>query len=241
MEILKTMAILLPLILFTSCGSGDFWDSVTLSSKKSEPVITQEVLSADGVKLISPFIDDSRDPRSLKQENYLLDQDHRLLIRIENFDQGRSKILSDEQYKVFFDIKLRGEKNSGTQLKLCPLNRNWMILATWFEAVPMPGGAWNEPGGDFNVNECIIGIAMDQYLAKTKVADNDQKKSPGIASHLIEQDRLVFDITQWVIAELKGSRRNLGWVLISTEGPQELAGDALVQDGPRVYWNQLAR
>jgi hypothetical protein len=48
-------------------------------------------------------------------------------------------------------------------LELCPLEKNWIMLATWLAAHPFgPGGIWQNAGGDYADDNCISAAAGDE-------------------------------------------------------------------------------
>ena len=109
-------------------------------------------------------------------------------------------------------------------IQLYPLEKNWMMLATW--DVPHPfGESWNTPGGDyFEVNSMPI--------------LTDEELDASLVEYDSEENSIFFDITEWLINDVRSLDRNYGWILV-TDMNIDIHGDRSSQNSPELRWREL--
>jgi len=173
----------------------------------------------DGVKLVSTSITDAQDPRTMTQETYAISSTSRLLIRLEDFLQKMDSVSLANNAPVSVILTL--DQASGAALaqanfQVCPLLKNWMMLATWRRAYPMGSdGNWSQAGGDYEPSACI---------SVKSVTGTD----------------VTFDVTPWFVNYIKGRSLNYGLVLISNTATSiTIKGDQDAYHAPRMEWNQI--
>src|ERR1700722_10925792 len=113
-----------------------------------------ESYNMDGTKLIVNGLRKQNDESTYNQDQYTLKADQRLLVRFETMDAH----VHDIKNSWNNEIHLRLVPTNGTDaetlknsVKLCPVVKNWMMLATWYNAHPFnKEGKWSNPGGDFD-------------------------------------------------------------------------------------------
>lgn len=212
-----------PLLLssmFSGCGAN-----LDFGRKIAEP----QTFSLDGVKWISPRIEDPADASTLTQSTYSISSEGRLLLRFESLKDKAGEISLGKERKVTLTLALDSGENlasARSSLRICPLVKNWMMLATWKKAYPQGrSGNWQTDGGDFDSANCVS--ALDSTTMQ-KVA---LKKSGS------SYETLTFDVTEWVVNELKGRARNFGFVLLSENGGTvKIRGDLDTAYSPRISW-----
>jgi len=170
----------------------------------------------DSVKLISPSISDANDPSCYMQDSYSISDSNRLLLRFEELSQDAPNVVTNGQ-TVQFTVTLENSsdsKHAATDLRLCYLTTDWMMLATWTKAHPFGGdqGSWSQPGGDYS--QCISPSGVD---------------SSGVAS---------FDVTTWFINDIQDRGTNDGFILMASDiHPIVIYGDKSMESSPRMLWN----
>jgi hypothetical protein len=205
---------LIAMIILNSCGEILDVDDADGS------VFTQEIRSLDGVKLISPDIASAQDASSFQEVRYTLSPRSRLLLRLENLGDLSGEVIISESKRMHFQLSpLATQDVDGLRagVKLCPLLKNWMMLATWNQAHPFPGGSgsWATPGGDFLESECL---------------------TAEIPSEDLPRENIYFDVSDWFGYYNQSRASNFGWVLIS-DAAIEIYGDNHVSKAPRLIWN----
>lgn len=203
----------LALILVASLGLAgcEEWTIGT-----SEPIVDQRrSLVLDGVKLIDADIGDGESPATYRQERYALSPTARLLLRLEGLDQHLEEIRTEASYRVELLVTPAPDTDltrAREALRLCPMARNWMMLASWRRAHPAARGRWSRDGGDFRETECVS--------ATVDAAANRA---------------LVFDITSWLVSYPRGRGVNYGFALVASE-PATVIGDLDGLDAPLMRW-----
>ncbi len=184
-----------------------------------DPVKGKEGLSQmrvlDGVKLISVDVDQADDPRCYGQRQYTVSESSRLLLRYEDLKSVLSKVRLDEPNQVEIQVSAQNEKEATTaqhHLKLCPLTLNWMMLATWRAAAPFGSYRWSVPGGDYDLEGCI--------LAQT-----------------VSKLQLRFNVTPWFIQYPKGRNINYGLILLADQ-EVTIIGEQSGADAPQILWKE---
>lgn len=204
------LTILGSLALLTACGKFPLGNQVD----------REKVM--DGVKLISPSIPNDTDASAMLQNDYVVSDQQRLLLRYEAFSASVSQVITSDQTRVNVTITLKDEKDSDVALKsmqLCPLNRDWMMAATWSWAVPAPGGRWTQAGGDFDPKGCL-------------------NAAPSVIAP-IDKALIIFDVTNWVKDYAYGRNQNYGLILIS-KAPIKIYGDGSAYQAPKLKWQEYA-
>ena len=173
----------------------------------------------DEVKVIAPDLRQNDDPGSLMLQKVELSPNRRLLFRYSGLRNHMSHVMTWDGKKIEVMIGVDTTQALPAQtepLLLCPLNRNWMLRATWSRAHPFGHqGEWAKSGGDFDPAACI------------KVGRVDQNK-------------LYFDVTTWFENGLKGLGKNFGFVLCSTT-PVTVLGNLSPNLPPRIEWVEQSR
>lgn len=178
---LSWVAVLIGMVLFTACGR----------LLGPSPVSTMQ-FSMDGVKLISPDLGSGQESQSFLNSRYALTSQSRLLVRLENLLDLVERVSVENGKKVWMHIATVASENAeaaAQSLELCPITRNWMMLANWSFAHPFSGGEWKNPGADFDAFSCQTGSVKEN----TRV--------------------IRFDITQWFVDYPRGRRENFGLIL----------------------------
>lgn len=199
---------LLILITITSCGE--------IFEEEADPYLSEQTRSLNGVKIINPAITDGSDNKTFTQSSYELGPSSRLLLRLESLAQEGQGVILDDTHRMEFSLRPSSYPDGvilEDELELCPLTKNWMMLATWNSAHPFPGGtgSWQSPGGDYTQSDC---------LTPTKVGDE-----------------LVFDVTNWFQYYSQSRGVNFGWILKS-HVVWEVYGDANMIHAPKLKWTK---
>lgn len=197
-------------VILVLSGCGEFYNS-------TQP----QLYSLDGVKLISPAIENEQDPATFNQDAYMLHGERRLLIRFESLKNHVSDIAVGAGKKVTVEIAVvdgTDPDQAIRKLTLYPLLKNWMMRATWKNAHPFGlKGLWDVPGGDYE----IAGAMVPSH--KTLTGSTNQILS--------------FDATQWFIDYPRGRKAFNGLILIANE-PITVAGDKSGSFSPRILFDK---
>lgn len=181
----------------------------------------REEFSIDGVKLIYPSMAKPDASDSFAQATYQIDANRRLLLRFESFSRKASEVVLTEKEGVEIQVGLLAGQDptqAVASLKLCPILKNWMMLATWDAAHPFhSSGRWSKPGGDYDVSECMSAQAK-----------------PKEGATVIP---LVFNVTSWFRNTVRGRGQDLGLVLIADRS-WEIAGDQSTSYSPRISYRK---
>jgi hypothetical protein len=196
-------------VIFTACGVAN------------QSGITHLQTPMDGVKLLSASITDPNDPRSMMQNQYPIASNSRLLIRLENLLEKVGEISLIDGDKVTVEITLLNAADAAaakTSFQVCPVLKNWMMLATWNRAYPMGSdGMWGQVGGDYDTDSCV----------STPVVGTNGKD-------------LTFDVTEWFMNYVRGRQINYGLMLFSTSStPIQIKGDTDGYSAPRISWTYV--
>ncbi len=183
-----------------------------------------QTYSLDGVKWISPDVNDGGNKATFTQSTYLISSSGRLLMRFENLGGKVGDISLGDNRKVEVQVTLDSGENAtaaATTLRLCPVTKNWMMLATWRTAYPMgTSGGWNKDGSDYETSECVTGTVSTPSAREAYTT-------------------LRFDVTNWIVNTVKGRGINYGLVLLSEdEFSVRVRGDADASYSPRITWIQ---
>jgi hypothetical protein len=209
----KFISVLL-LLTLVSCSEG--------SLPEEESRTSNQTFFANGVKLISPTIKDPQDERSYKEDEYTIRENSRLLVRLETMEENDTGVIIDDSNRMYFvitekDLSVDTDQKVSS-IKVCPLTKNWMILATWENAHPFPTSQrrWNRSGGDYREENCI---------------------SPSFDVAEANPNDLYFDVSNWYIYEVRSYQRNYGFV-IKSDFPLRIYGDNNYFFGPRYNWKK---
>ncbi|MBX3019467.1 MAG: hypothetical protein KF767_16390 [Bdellovibrionaceae bacterium] len=192
---------------------------------------TQVVRSAsDEVKLISADIRKSDDDRTLKAASYPVDERNRVLLRLSSLKPSSYQILDQQALLLKIETKDADLALAARPaLKLCPLTKNWMMLATWSKAHPYKGGGWGAAGGDFESSACLEPLPSNH----TSIAKDAE------ASFCQGDTRLCFDLKPWFETYVRERQTDFGLILINeSRTPLWILGDATLQ-GPSLFWRRL--
>jgi hypothetical protein len=158
---------------------------------------------------------------SFYQATYRVDSSRRLLLRFESFSRKASEVVLTEKDGVEIQIGLlagQDQDQAIASLKLCPILKNWMMLATWEMAHPFhSSGRWGNPGGDYDTSECMTAQAK-----------------PKEGATVIP---LVFNVTPWFRNTVRGRGQDLGLVLVADRA-WEIAGDQSTAYSPRISYRK---
>lgn len=197
-------------------------------AKKEDTLVIRS--SSDEVKLISPSIIKGEDPRSLKAAIYEISTTSRLLIRLSSLKPNSYNIV--DQQPLLLKLEVRNSAiaiRSRPLLKLCPLNKNWMMLATWSKAHPYKGGQWQNAGADFEPEACLEPLPQNH----ASIAASEE------AEYCQGENKICFDLKPWFMAYVRERQTDLGLVLIAaTDDPVAVMGDATLQ-GPSLFWRKM--
>jgi hypothetical protein len=213
----KKVSLLLFMLLLQSCGG-----SMGLGDDgESDGSYHEQKYYANGVKLISKNIDDPRDPKSMQQKEYTIGPNSRLLTRLEGMSERSGRAVVDGEKRMYMAVSSEEfVANKGTyegQLEICPITKNWMMLATWNKAHPFPtkGSKWSRAGGDLAQSDCVT----------ADVSYPDQ-----------QEDTLYFDISDWYIYYVRSRGRNFG-LMIKSSLDVKIYGDEDTIKAPRFIWS----
>lgn len=180
----------------------------------------QKVQAFDGVKLISEGEDNPLNESSLRQRTYQLHGRSILLVRYESLsDRGQYAMDSKPIYLKVHAVNAEGVSGVQNHLRVCPILKNWMMMATWKRAHPFPGGIWKEAGGDIAYDECV---SFDPQASTQSVTCG-------------KENAVCFDIREWYQSFVIEQGINYGVALISDESIV-IVGDDSASKGPRIQW-----
>lgn len=174
----------------------------------------------EGVKLIHKGEDDPYHTHTLR-DFYELDGETRLLLRLESF-KSWTDVVVHEGHQVWVQIAVTADSVTGKgvdTLRLCPLTKDWMMLATWYKAHPFSEtGKWESEGGDFDESSC---------MERANEAVNELNEPVPVVR---------FDATRWYKDYPRGRGQNLGFVLLS-EDKVKIHGEKSGSYSPRLLFN----
>lgn len=190
-----------------------------------------EYYMVDGVKNLRSDVQDGADPRSFREDQYLISPTSRLLLRFESLSSQASKIVISDSDDVWIRVIVAEGQSlelAQQQLKVCPVSKNWMMLATWKFAHPFgTSGFWRVEGGDYEGSGCVQ-------------AQFDPGKNPTVGVTPMDQRALYFRITRWYQDLVRGKNENRGHILMSEGSEVLVIGDNSASFGPRIQWSEIA-
>ncbi len=197
--------IILCVFLISACGY------------RFQPPIETMKLSMDAVKLIARGEERGDLDAFFNQDHYDISNERRLLLRFESLDAEVDKISVEGGKKVWVEINVYRDADIPIvleNLKLCPVTRSWMMLATWTHGHPFgKNGRWESEGGDYDLAGCLLGELKEG--------------SP---------HTLHFDATQWFINYPRARRENYGFLLIS-EKELSVQGEQAGTSAPKLAFD----
>lgn len=212
----KTLASLIAcsgIFLLSGCGDLKLGAGLNGGGEK------ETIMALDGVKYIAADIPDGRNKETYEQRNYTIRPDGRLLMRFESLNGVAKQIQATKpvQVRVFLADAASAEE-AREHLAICPIVRNWHMLASWNSAHPWKGGAWT-PGGDIELDDCV---SADPPTATSLCADSGT---------------LCFTVNSWFNNFVLQKNINYGVVLL-TRGDVgiRIHGDSSGSKAPRIYW-----
>jgi hypothetical protein len=198
-------------VLLTACALEDLRGTAS-----------PQLYSMDGVKLVGDGIEDMQDPATFGQASYPISPSRHLLLRFESFRDKWDSIDTSPGKKVQVQLAVLDSGQLGSavnSLRLCPVTRNWMMLATWRLAHPFgQDGKWAQLGGDYDGAGCVQGMLPSTPDGKS----------------------ILFDMTQWFTNYPRARGLNYGLILIS-DSPTAVAGETSGSYSPRILFDQFPK
>lgn len=192
-------------VLITGCGSY---------GNRDVSVTTQHAM--DGVKRIYPGVK-TNDPASYGQSTYLIHSTSHLLLRFESLSQYANRIdtNSGKKIELLLSVPTAAEQaNAITSVRVCPINKSWMMLATWELAHPFGAGdPWETPGGDYEFSACVSGTTDGET-------------------------NLRFDVRQWYINYPQAQGFNHG-LLVLSDKEVRIIGEKSASLSPRLIFDEI--
>lgn len=222
---MKTLLMIALLLSLTGCNQALSLGDPNVKEQ------TQVVRSAsDEVKLISADIRKAEDKRTLKAPTYPVDARNRVLMRLSSLKPSSYQILDQQALLLKIETKSQAVAVAARPaLKICPLIKNWMMLATWSKAHPYKGGAWTQVGGDYESSACLEPLPANHASIQTDAE----------AAFCQGDTRICFDLKPWFEAYVRERKTDFGLILVNDGGtPVEILGDATLQ-GPSLFWRRL--
>ena len=184
----------------------------------------------DGVKAIRPDITIGEDDRSYLQSKYDLSPSSRLLIRFESLASYSAKIYLSDGHDIWMRVVMTRPEDVDTairDLRLCPLTRNWVMIATWRFAHPFDkSGKWGAEGGDYDNPSCVSAIKDPG----TKLPDE---------TTVYDGYAVYFKVTRWYKDFVVGRSQNLGHLLMNAGSTSlTIFGDTSASYSPRIQWSE---
>lgn len=198
--------------------------------------------ASTSIKWINENISRHDDPRSFGQEVYQIDSQSRLLIKADDLSKDKYSWNVDDKFKMIFRVYLQDNEMNLADLeevRLCPVQKDWMIYATWLKAHPFQGGMWSQPGGDFSLDSCLYVSAYNSETDLHAAPDgyifpDPYNFSPDVGTRT--DGLLQFDVTQWFLNGPFAGIKNKGFVLISGKDQIVFAERAGLQ--PSFVWSE---
>lgn len=172
----------------------------------------QIMYAIDAVKLISPDITTGDHPRTYAQSSYALSPSRRILLRREDLLSFENSI--DTSKKIAVELSF-AETISDPRVRLCPVTRSWMMLATWTVAHPFgTSGKWQSVGGDWDAQGCVEG--KDGKDGKT----------------------VTFDMTSWFVLQVRARSTNHG-LIVCSDDELSLIGETAATGYPKLLFSRF--
>lgn len=208
------------LILIVSCEISSTGSNQTY---EPEPTLYEEKQYANSIKYISTGISDPRSEATFAQEEYLLNDNNRLLVRLSKMGNRTARAVVNDENKMFFAISseafVTDKASYADTIEVCPITKNWMMLATWSQAHSLPGASarWRSKGGDYSQRDCVK--ADISYVGG-------------------EVDALYFDMTNWFLYYVQSRSKNFGLIIKSSTDVVIYGDDDSIRN-PRFIWQTL--
>lgn len=179
----------------------------------------------DVIKVIYPGDESASIDSTTYQELYELKTNRRLLLRFDSYEAIAPRINLNQDDAVRMLVRVVENKSTphrpGTySIKVCALEKDWMLAANWISAHPFGDADWN--GGSFSNGFCALPEKVDRWAY------------------------IWFNLTQ-VLRDLKNSGINhYGWILIyennisssyiSIRGEKNQVGSEKDWTSPKLIW-----
>lgn len=161
------------------------------------PFSVENSFSFDGVKLIAKEIEDGTHESTFSQKHYIVNYDRRLLMRFESLSAHEKEVDASKPVKLVIGIYGDQRASDVGYLTVCPIERDWMMLATWRNAHPFGlEGKWQIDGGDYENTGCVTGVIGSDY---------PERKAATVE----------FDVSRWFLDYPRGKQINYGLILLS--------------------------
>lgn len=201
-------------MVLVSCGEGELF-----GPSREQLVVTERALQE--VKLIGPSITNGKDPSTFTQNTYKVTSSKRVLLRLHTLKEVAQRIIIDDDHRAYLKIQISDKNfdinNYINDMKICPLTKNWLILATWKKALLFgTSSTWSQAGGDYNDSECLYPISEVTQTENT----------------------LTYDVSDWFEYYYLSLKKNYGWVFISDK-TAIIYGDNHQTKSPRLSWNEV--
>lgn len=189
-----------------------------------EPVRKKSYEATSNMKFINSSIVSPKDPSSYGQDSYLLGVESRLLLKSDDLIDKTNNVNIDSKFKMALSMYVGRNDLTDEELsaiKLCPLEKNWMVLATWARSHPFQGGEWAKAGGDFNDSACV---AVAAYNEDSDILDpiveppSDLVTAPIVSDFSTRgssQTKIQFDITDWFLNGPFAGYENTGFIIVT--------------------------
>jgi hypothetical protein len=168
----------------------------------------------DLVKAIAPEISDPLDPSTFQQSTYPVSNTHRLLLKYQKTNSGVERPGYQRRVELWLSPTQDVVGAQGA-LKVCPLSKNWMMVATWNYAHSFGGSDSFWSGGEFEFGDCVKATR-------------------------VESGSLVFDVTEkWYRNWVRGRSKNFGMIVLGDDGyTYRVHGDISGGNAPRLIWSE---
>lgn len=218
------------LLLITLLATG----SLTACMVPLDPTVKENTsvvrTAADEVKFISMNITEVQNTESIQATSYAIAKEARLLMRLSALKPNSDNILQEQP--ILLRIQLRDpaiETDARAKLKICPLDKNWMMFATWKRAHPYSNGIWKKGGGDFRQENCFEALP----------SNHESISKDGEAVFCGGSGTLCFDLQKWVMSHVRERKIDNGFILINdSDAPILIEGDG-GYSGPSLFWRKF--
>ncbi len=171
----------------------------------------------DQVKYIARDIFDTRDARSVGMPAYTVHENGRMLLRYSGFRGNLGNILTQQAILLRLHAPKEELAFARTQLRICPITKNWMTFATWQKAHVLNGGDWSSAGGDFDSGACA------SVMSENDPIFNDGREEKTFCAG---DTTLCFNLGNWYQSYVQERGTDLGLIVINESAqPISIYGD----------------
>lgn len=209
-------------IFFIGCGDSTGLDGSIVTNTK--PV----QLAADEIKFIARHITNPQDEASIVAEEYDINPNSKLLVRLSSLKKSAGSIL--EEQPILFRLVVKEDRDQVAQqeLELCPIMTNWMMYATWSRPGYNSKTKWKAAGGDVDSSSCM------KALSKTD-PKLQQKEEAAFCSGT---KTLCYDVQPYMTAFIRSRKIDYGLAVMSANKSVLIYGDGTMK-GPELFWRKL--